>query len=151
MRPAERPRSWGRGRTAGRGAAGRDGVGRAAAGRAAAGPGAAGRETTGAGPMAEGSARLRSAAIWGLIGLTAAATAAMYLAVVRDLPPVTDGFRMPWWALALGFAATEVFVIHAHFRGSSHTLSLSELPLVVGLLLSSPQELIAAQIVGPIL
>ena len=45
----------------------------------------------------------------------------------------------------------EVFVIHAHIRGSAHTLSLSELPLVVGLLLGAPQELIVAQIVGPIL
>ena len=58
---------------------------------------------------------------------------------------------MPWWALAVGFAVTEVFVIHAHIRGSAHTLSLSELPLVVGLLLAAPQELIIAQVAGPIL
>ena len=101
--------------------------------------------------MAERNARLRSAAIWGLIALTAAATVALYVGVVRDLRPVTAGFHVPWWALALGFAAAEVFVIHAHIRGSSHTLSLSELPLVVGLLLSAPQELIAAQVIGPIL
>ena len=100
---------------------------------------------------AEGNARLRSAAIWLLIGLIAATTVALYLAVVRDLPAYTDGFRVPWWALALGFAATEVLVIHAHVRGSTHTLSLSELPLVAGLLLGAPQELIAAQIAGPIL
>ncbi len=100
---------------------------------------------------AEGNVRLRSAAIWLLIGLIAAATAVLYVAVVRDLPAYTDGFRVPWWALAIGFAATEVFVIHAHIRGSAHTLSLSELPLVVGLLLGAPQELIAAQVAGPIL
>jgi len=100
---------------------------------------------------AEGTVRLRAAAIWLLVALIAAATAALYLAVVRDLPAYTDGFRVPWWALAAGFAATEVFVIHAHFRGSAHTLSLSELPLVVGLLLAAPQELVLAQIAGPIL
>ena len=69
---------------------------------------------------------------------------------VRDLEPYTDGFHVPWWALAAGFAATEVFVIHAHVRGSAHTLSLSEIPLVVGLLLAPPQDLILAQVVGPL-
>src|SRR5918993_1013204 len=101
--------------------------------------------------QAEGNARLRSAAIWGLIGLTAATTVALYVGVVRDLPAITDGFRVPWWGLALGFAAAEIFVIHAHIRGSAHTLSLSELPLVVGLLLGVPQELVIAQVAGPIL
>ena len=100
---------------------------------------------------AEGNARLRSAAIWLLIGLTAATTLALYLVVVRDLPAYTDGFRVPWWALAIGFAVAEVVVIHAHIRGSAHTLSLSELPLVIGLLLAAPQELIIAQVAGPIL
>ncbi len=95
--------------------------------------------------------RLRSAAIWLLVGLVSATTVALYLAIVRDLPSYTDGFRVPWWALAVGFAAAEVFVIHAHIRGSSHTLSLSELPLVVGLLLAAPQELVIAQVAGPIL
>jgi diguanylate cyclase (GGDEF)-like protein len=100
---------------------------------------------------AESGAPLRAAAIWLLIGLIAATTVALYVAVVHDLPAYTNGFRIPWWALAVGFAATEVFVIHAHFRGSAHTLSLSELPLVVGLLLGAPQELVIAQVAGPIL
>jgi diguanylate cyclase (GGDEF)-like protein len=100
--------------------------------------------------QADGNMRLRSAAIWLLVGLTAATTVALYVTVVHDLPSYTDGFRVPWWALAVGFAATEVFVIHAHIRGSAHTLSLSELPLVVGLLLAAPQELIIAQVLGPV-
>ena len=100
---------------------------------------------------AEGNARLRSAAIWMLVAAIAATALALYLAVVRDLPAYSNGFHIPWWALAIGFAATEVFVIHAHIRGSAHTLSLSELPLVVGLLLGAPAELVVAQIVGPFL
>src|SRR5687767_9390770 len=98
---------WGRGRTAGPGAAGRAAAGRAGAGRAAAGPAAVGQGATGVERMeAEGNVRLRSVAIWLLIGLIAATTIALYLAVVRDLPAYTDGFRVPWWALAIGFAAT---------------------------------------------
>src|SRR5918992_1899555 len=100
--------------------------------------------------QAEGKARLRAAAIWSLVACIAAAAVVLYLAVVRDLPAYTDGLQIPWWALAIGFAATEVFVIHAHIRDSAHTLSLSELPLVVGLLLGAPTELIVAQVAGPI-
>jgi diguanylate cyclase (GGDEF)-like protein len=99
---------------------------------------------------AEGNTRLRAAAIWLVVALIGAAAVLLYVAVVRDLPAYTNGFRVPWWALAVGFAATEVFVIHAHIRGSAHTLSLSELPLVVGLLLGAPTELIVAQVAGPI-
>ena len=94
--------------------------------------------------------RLRAAAIWLLVALVAGTAVALYFAVVRALPAYTDGFQIPWWALAIAFAATEVFVIHAHFRGSAHTLSLSELPLVAGLLLATPQDLVIAQVVGPI-
>ena len=89
---------------------------------------------------ADRAGRLRGAAIWLLVALTALATVILYVTVVRDLPAYTDGFHIPWWALAVGFAATEVFVVHAHIRGSSHTLSLSELPLVAGLLLAAPRS-----------
>jgi len=95
--------------------------------------------------------RLRSTSIWLLVGLVTAIALVLYVAVVRDLPSYTANLHVPWWALALAFAATEVFVIHAHIRGSAHTLSLSELPLVVGLLLAAPQELVAAQVAGPLL
>jgi diguanylate cyclase (GGDEF)-like protein len=94
--------------------------------------------------------RLRATAIWLLVALIAATAVVLYLTEVRDLAPYTDGFHIPWWALAIGFAATEIFVVHAHIRGSAHTLSLSELPLVAGLLLATPQELVVAQVVGPI-
>ena len=99
---------------------------------------------------AVGNERLRATAIWVLVALVAGTAVALYFAVVRDLPAYTDDLRVPWWALAAGFAATEVFVIHAHIRGSAHTLSLSELPLVVGLLLATPHDLVIAQVVGPL-
>ena len=96
----------------------------------------------------EGNVRVR--AIWLLAALVAAAAVALYVGIVRDLPSYTDGWQIPWWGLALAFAAAEVFVIHAHIRGSAHTLSLSEVPLVIGLLLATPQDLVLAQILGPL-
>ncbi len=100
---------------------------------------------------AERAARRRTTAIWLLVVATAATAVALYLAFVPELEPYTTGFHVPWWALAAGFAATEVFVIHAHVRGSALTLSLSEIPLVIGLLLGLPSELILAQVLGPLL
>jgi len=84
-----------------------------------------------------------------LIAATAVAAFALWHQVVRDLMPYEAGVQIPWWALAAGFAATELFVIHAHVRGSAHSLSLSELPLVLGLLLAEPSDLVIAMVVGP--
>ena len=98
----------------------------------------------------EGNVQARVRAIWLLAALVACAAIALYVGVVRDLPAYTGGWQIPWWALALAFAATEVFVIHAHIRGSAQTLSLSEIPLVIGLLLATPQDLVLAQILGPL-
>jgi len=42
--------------------------------------------------------------------------------------------RLPFWALLLGFAAAERFVVHVHFRRSAHSMSLGEIPLVFALL-----------------
>jgi diguanylate cyclase (GGDEF)-like protein len=93
--------------------------------------------------------RLTRVTLGALIAATAVAAIVLWHQVVRDLVPYGDEVRIPWWALAAGFAATELFVIHAHVRGSAHSLSLSELPLVLGLLLASPSDLVLAAIAGP--
>jgi hypothetical protein len=96
-------------------------------------------------------ARLTRVTLGALIAATAVAAIVLWHEVVRDLVPYGADVRIPWWALAAGFAATELFVIHAHVRGSAHSLSLSELPLVLGLLLASPSDLVLGMIVGPAL
>jgi diguanylate cyclase (GGDEF)-like protein len=88
------------------------------------------------------------AKIWFFGGLVAALTATLYLAVVQHLeltPPAVD---VPWWVVAAGFAAAERWVVHLHFRRSTHSLSLGELPLVVGLLFLDPSQLVLAGLVG---
>ena len=93
--------------------------------------------------------RLTRVTLAALIAATAVAAFALWHGVVRDLLPYEAGVRIPWWALAAGFACTELFVVHAHVRGSAHSLSLSELPLVLGLLLAEPSDLAIAMVVGP--
>jgi diguanylate cyclase (GGDEF)-like protein len=97
------------------------------------------------------SGRLTRGALAALTGAIALAAIALFAFSVRDLPSYAIGPHVPWWALAAGFAVTELFVVHAHVRGSAHSLSLAELPLIVGLLLASPHELVVAQVAGPAL
>ena len=84
-----------------------------------------------------------------LIAATLAVAVWLCATVVPDLTPYDNGVRAEWWMLAIGFAATELFVVHAHVRGSAHSLSLSELPLILGLLLAHPQDVVIAQVMGP--
>ena len=86
-------------------------------------------------------------AVWVLNAALAGGALALYLHVVGLSVPV-PAVRIPWWALALAFAVTEISVVHVHFRRSSHALTLGELPLVVGLLFCAPGEVMLAWVAG---
>ena len=69
----------------------------------------------------------------------------LYGLVVRFLPAAPAPVQLPWPVLAAGFAATTVFAVHLEFRRHAHSFALSELPLVTGLYLLSPAELVLAE------
>src|SRR5829696_703979 len=95
-------------------------------------------------------ARLRSdGPVWALIAAMAAMAAILFVLEVRHLEAPAGDLRLPWWALALAFAAAEVFVVHVNFRHSALSLSLAEVPLVAGLFLADPSALMLAGIAGP--
>src|SRR5262249_46906994 len=54
----------------------------------------------------------------------------------------------PAWALAAMFAVTEGFVVHLRVRRGGHALSLSEIPLVLGVLGTDPTVLVLTRVVG---
>ncbi len=91
--------------------------------------------------------RFPDAKVWTLCAALVATTAAVILGL-ETLAPGPARLHLPWWLLAMAFAATEVCVVHIHIRRSSHSLTLGEIPLVLGLLFASPVELIVAWIVG---
>ena len=91
--------------------------------------------------------RARAAAIW-VLSAAIAAAAAFVLLATRDLPPPAPRPGIPWWALAIGFYLAECAVVHVHLRRETHTLSLSEVPLVLGLFAVSPLGLVTAQLAG---
>jgi diguanylate cyclase (GGDEF)-like protein len=83
--------------------------------------------------------------------LTALLFAAGFLVYRWGLPPmgsVVGPLRLPWWAMAMAFAAADIFVVHLHSRRDAVSFSLSEIPLVVGLFLASPVSLVLGRVAG---
>jgi diguanylate cyclase (GGDEF)-like protein len=66
---------------------------------------------------------------------------------VAARPPVL-GVGAPWLAFVLLYALAEAFPIHLEVGRETHSFSLNEIPLVLGLALLTPGELLAAQTLG---
>src|SRR5947209_1469036 len=63
-------------------------------------------------------------------------------------PALNGAVHLPWWLLAAGFAATEACVLHIQVKREAQTVSISELPLVLGLFFASPTQLLIGRLVG---
>src|SRR5262245_28891371 len=99
-------------------------------------------------------ARQRRAA-WRVLLLTTALVAGSAAALALA-GPAFAGFRdaystavsLPWWVLALAFAAAGVLVFDIEVHREAHTFTFSEVPLVLGLLFAGPASLIVGRLVG---
>ena len=81
-----------------------------------------------------------------LAGLLAASCAGVLWVRTTARP---DGMvEIPWWALAVVFAATEVLVFRIRVRREEQSVSISELPLVIGLFALSPWLLLLTRLLG---
>ncbi|MGH2729769.1 MAG: hypothetical protein ACRDJI_04090, partial [Actinomycetota bacterium] len=86
-----------------------------------------------------------------MVLLSAAVTAAalaVYFKGVDGAVVTNAPFHISWWGLAISFFLTEVYVVHLQFRRDAHSVSLSEIPLVLGLFFATPEALILGQVVG---
>ena len=86
--------------------------------------------------------------VWVLTASLAAITLALFFQQIGSLPQLNAPLRLPWWALAVLFYLTEIYVVHIEFRRDAHSFSLSEIPLVLGLFLATPTDFILAQFIG---
>jgi diguanylate cyclase (GGDEF)-like protein len=55
---------------------------------------------------------------------------------------------LPWWLLASAFILAEYLVIHLRFGREAFSLSLSEVPLAVGLVFAGPMVLLVARVIS---
>jgi diguanylate cyclase (GGDEF)-like protein len=80
-------------------------------------------------------------------------TVLLTLAAAAGAPLVTDAplrtsITLPWWLIAVAFAATEACVFHVQTKREARTVSVSELPLVLGLVFASPLALLVGRLAG---
>ena len=98
------------------------------------------------------AARLRLPAgavrIWLLTAVLALTAIALFFGAVVAIPLRSTPIAIPWWALAIGFYLAETNVVHLEFRRQAHTFSLSEIPLVIGLVFATPVDFVVAAIIG---
>jgi diguanylate cyclase (GGDEF)-like protein len=92
--------------------------------------------------------RRRALSVWALTAGILLAAAVLHLTQIRHLPGMQAPVHIPWYALALFFVIAEWWRVCLYFRSSAHSLSLSEMPLVVGLFLTDPSTLVLARVLG---
>jgi diguanylate cyclase (GGDEF)-like protein len=84
------------------------------------------------------------------LGLTAAL---LLIGTAAARPFLDDGPflaspELPWWALAILFAAAETSVMYVQEKREAQTASLSEVPLTLGLFLAGPMALMVGRVLG---
>src|SRR5271157_2946889 len=83
-----------------------------------------------------------------LVATLAALAIGLGVFAMPDAPPDTPPFALPWLLLVVLFYVAEAMVIHLHVGQSAQSFSLVEFPLVAGLVMFAPIELIVARMVG---
>ena len=89
----------------------------------------------------------------GTLVLTAAmlaAGAALSLGPVATMPPTPSPLRLSWALLAALFAAAVLLRVQVQTDREVHSITLVELPLVLGLFLVDPLGLVVARLVGSV-
>jgi diguanylate cyclase (GGDEF)-like protein len=84
--------------------------------------------------------------IWGVVAGIACVATSLWFVVDTRLGPTTT--LVPWWALTLAVVLCEWFPVHFEIKGEAHSVTLTEIPLVVGLLLATPVALLGSVLLG---
>ncbi|MDT7571761.1 MAG: hypothetical protein QOE05_1935, partial [Actinomycetota bacterium] len=83
-----------------------------------------------------------------LLTCTLLAAALLCASTFEDATPLLHSPALPWGVLIVLFAVAESSVLHIQLRREARTVSLSEIPLVLGLFLASPMALVFARLIG---
>src|SRR3954470_22503641 len=91
----------------------------------------------------------RTAAVVAIVTLACALVAILWVGPLAHLSrPSGPGPVVGLLPLAVMFAVTEAVVVHLQIRTEAETVSLSEIPLVLGLAFADPATLATARVVG---
>jgi diguanylate cyclase (GGDEF)-like protein len=95
--------------------------------------------------------RRENVRVWMLSAVIGGAAVALYAETLQGRGALLAGPRLPWWSLALLFFLAEAFPVHLYLRSETHSLSLSELGIVLGLFLATPGALVLGFVCGSLL
>jgi diguanylate cyclase (GGDEF)-like protein len=112
------------------------------------------QEADEADPPTDGQVSAAAVRTWALTAAVAAVAVLVYLTVPSERGPLSDVLHLPWWALVLAYYAAEKAIVAVSVqRGSSSqfSFSLTELPLVLGLLFADPGAVLLARLVAGLL
>ncbi len=85
--------------------------------------------------------------VWWLNLLLIGVAVATFFTFARGLAAFSTP-TLEWWALAPAFFVAERCVVHLHFRRDAHSFSLGDIPLVLGLIFSTPESLLIGGLIG---
>jgi diguanylate cyclase (GGDEF)-like protein len=85
--------------------------------------------------------------VWWLNVAIAAGAIALYFGFVRHYAPIHSP-EIAWWVLALAVLLSERFPVELEFRRSSHSFSLTDVPLTLALVFASGSHAFIAVTVG---
>ncbi len=85
--------------------------------------------------------------VWGLTAVVTALAAALYFGWVRHYGPVHDA-EIAWWVLALMVLVTERWSVELEFPRSSHSFSLTDIPVALALVFATGTHAFIALLAG---
>src|ERR1700754_635447 len=89
----------------------------------------------------------RELLVWGYVLALSVVAAVAWALITHNTIPHGEP-HLPWWAVALGFAAAELCVVHVRFRRSTHSFSLGDVPFIFGLVFASGDSFMIGAVVG---
>jgi diguanylate cyclase (GGDEF)-like protein len=101
-----------------------------------------------AGPATHRSPGGRRTSIWVLNGFLVAVATIIYVVAIMPLHQSGDPMLAPIVLLIAAFAAGEWWRVFIHFRSQTQSFSLSEIPLVIGVFVLTPDHLVLARVLG---
>jgi signal transduction histidine kinase len=71
---------------------------------------------------------------------------ALFMFALPGDTPADPLWNVDWWVLAIAFVAGESMIIHIPVQRDSHTISMSEVPLVLGMAMATPLALVLGRL-----
>jgi diguanylate cyclase (GGDEF)-like protein len=92
--------------------------------------------------------RVAAVRSWILVGVLAVAALLGSIGLPAGPARLPGDVQLSWPILVLLFVVAESCVVHVRFGGDAHSFSLGDIPLVLGLFLATPDQLIVARLLG---